>query len=136
MAAPWPRRWGPCLGRRDSHADQGAVATQFSSSTETGTSPWRQWDSSKGPQSTGPSQNAGGYHHSNCDRGRNWRGTAGWATTRRRSYLQHPFGWDRNVLGISVQRRVGGWIYVGPELGSLPHALAQRYPGEPLHGAS
>src|SRR5206468_12804486 len=38
-AAPWPRRWGPCLGRRDSHADQGAVATQFSSSTETGTSP-------------------------------------------------------------------------------------------------
>src|SRR2546426_3837828 len=28
-----------CLGRRDSHADPGAVATQFSSSTETGTSP-------------------------------------------------------------------------------------------------
>src|SRR5947209_14480349 len=28
-----------CLGRRDSHADQGAVATQFSSSTGTGTSP-------------------------------------------------------------------------------------------------
>jgi hypothetical protein len=27
------------LGRRDSHADQGAVATQFSNSTETGTSP-------------------------------------------------------------------------------------------------
>src|SRR5256884_8892512 len=39
MAAPWPRRGGPCLGRRDSHADQGAVATQFSSSTGTGTSP-------------------------------------------------------------------------------------------------
>src|SRR5207244_9494481 len=39
LAAPWPRRWGPCLGRRDSHADQGAVATQFSNSTETGTSP-------------------------------------------------------------------------------------------------
>src|SRR5256712_14055355 len=36
--------WAPvvgtvCLGRRDSHADPGAVATQFSSSTETGTSP-------------------------------------------------------------------------------------------------
>src|SRR5438046_7434092 len=28
-----------CLGRRDSHADQGAVATQFSSSTGAGTSP-------------------------------------------------------------------------------------------------
>src|SRR5712692_8917606 len=28
-----------CLGRRDSHADQGAVATQFSSSTGTGTCP-------------------------------------------------------------------------------------------------
>src|SRR5712692_9118089 len=28
-----------CLGRRDSHADQGVVATQFSSSTGTGTSP-------------------------------------------------------------------------------------------------
>jgi hypothetical protein len=28
-----------CLGRRDSHADQGAVATQFSSSTGPGTSP-------------------------------------------------------------------------------------------------
>src|SRR5713101_796883 len=28
-----------CLSRRDSHADPGAVATQFSSSTETGTSP-------------------------------------------------------------------------------------------------
>jgi hypothetical protein len=28
-----------CLGRRDSHADQGAVATQFSNSTGTGTSP-------------------------------------------------------------------------------------------------
>jgi hypothetical protein len=28
-----------CLRRRDSHADQGAVATQFSSSTGTGTSP-------------------------------------------------------------------------------------------------
>ena len=28
-----------CLGRRDSHADQGAVATQFSNSTRTGTSP-------------------------------------------------------------------------------------------------
>src|SRR5207245_949233 len=27
-----------CLGRRDSHADQGAAATQFSSSTGTGTS--------------------------------------------------------------------------------------------------
>jgi len=27
-----------CLGRRDSHADQGAVATQFSSSTRGGTS--------------------------------------------------------------------------------------------------
>src|SRR6266516_1782408 len=27
------------LGRRDSHADQGAVATQFSNSTGTGTSP-------------------------------------------------------------------------------------------------
>src|SRR5881396_1823012 len=34
-----PRCWGRCLGRRDSHADQGAVATQFSSSTGTGTSP-------------------------------------------------------------------------------------------------
>src|SRR2546429_7001075 len=32
--------WGTvCLGRRDSHADQGAVATQFSSSTGAGTSP-------------------------------------------------------------------------------------------------
>src|SRR2546426_4391261 len=29
-----------CLGRRDSHADQGAVATQFSNSTGTGTSSW------------------------------------------------------------------------------------------------
>src|SRR2546426_1318776 len=28
-----------CLGRRDSHADPGAVATQFSNSTRTGTSP-------------------------------------------------------------------------------------------------
>src|SRR5438093_6783763 len=28
-----------CLGRRDSHADQGAVAAQFSSSTGAGTSP-------------------------------------------------------------------------------------------------
>src|SRR5207247_327541 len=28
-----------CLGRRDSHADQGAVANQFSSSTGVGTSP-------------------------------------------------------------------------------------------------
>src|SRR5206468_6647682 len=28
-----------CLGRRDSHADQGAVATQFSNSTGAGTSP-------------------------------------------------------------------------------------------------
>src|SRR6267143_3065774 len=28
-----------CLARRDSHADQGAVATQFSSSTGAGTSP-------------------------------------------------------------------------------------------------
>ena len=36
---PGPRRWGPCLGRCDSHADQGAVATQFSSSAVPWTSP-------------------------------------------------------------------------------------------------
>src|SRR5207249_2643581 len=34
-----------CLGRRDSHADQGAVATQFSSSTGAGTSPRGQRES-------------------------------------------------------------------------------------------
>src|SRR5207249_4616464 len=34
-----PRRGDCCLGRRDSHADLGAVATQFSNSTEAGTSP-------------------------------------------------------------------------------------------------
>src|SRR5213594_1436976 len=40
LAAPWSQPLGTvCLGRRDSHADQGAVATQFSSSTEAGTSP-------------------------------------------------------------------------------------------------
>src|SRR2546429_9909185 len=46
------------LGRRDSHADQGAVATQFSNSTGTGTSPsstwewaWRGWVSVLGPRS-------------------------------------------------------------------------------------
>src|SRR5437667_3573107 len=33
-----------CLGRRDSHADQGAVATQFSSSTGAGTSPDGIWN--------------------------------------------------------------------------------------------
>src|SRR5207244_13422458 len=33
------RRGDCCLGRRDSHADLGAVATQFSNSTEAGTSP-------------------------------------------------------------------------------------------------
>jgi len=40
MAAPLaPGMRDRCLGRRDSHADQGAVATQFSSSTGPGTSP-------------------------------------------------------------------------------------------------
>jgi hypothetical protein len=34
-----PRRGDCCLGRRDSHADLRAVATQFSNSTEAGTSP-------------------------------------------------------------------------------------------------
>src|SRR5947209_4787875 len=33
-----------CLGRRDSHADQGAVATQFSSSTGAGTSPEKAYE--------------------------------------------------------------------------------------------
>ena len=36
-----PRRGDCCLGRRDSHADLGAVATQFSNSTEAGTSPYK-----------------------------------------------------------------------------------------------
>src|SRR5437899_8003061 len=40
MAAPLaPGMRDRCLGRRDSHADLGAVATQFSSSTGPGTSP-------------------------------------------------------------------------------------------------
>jgi hypothetical protein len=34
-----PRRRDCCLGQRDFHADLGAVATQFSDSTEAGTSP-------------------------------------------------------------------------------------------------
>src|SRR5438034_1566489 len=50
------------LGRRDSHADPGAVATQFSNSTGTGTSPFQLFPDFADLTSIARDQ-AGHHHH-------------------------------------------------------------------------
>src|SRR3989442_6799119 len=109
MAAPWPRRWGPCLGRRDSHADQGAVATQFSSSTGTGTSPIQ----------TSP---------------RNWFGVA---QQQGEGRAHAPSGRPCLPLRVRVGQARGAWsvpgrdggLFVGEEH-AIPDVPAARYGSE------